>query len=298
MNKTAYFKRSTQLLIATVVVASLALPLASGFGVPAFTASTTLSPAPTRNGAGATTEPGTDGSSNSNDTNILDAFPPFASLRARFQRNDLKRKLVAAAKAKDEDLVVSLIEDLSEFNPTDCPTLGLAGYSYGDGSAAVRPPLDGAWRLLYTNAKDAEGPTRTETDPGGQFGKSAATGVEVTTGQSIDAAKGECVNFIALAGESRPFDRLEITIRMTPLNERRVRLDFLTGKALNARAPLPFLKEFGFSFPPAVVGDVLARARGKDPRVEPQAYFDVLYIDESLRVHRTGQGKVFVQERA
>ena len=29
----------------------------------------------------------------------------------------------------------------------------------------------------------------------------------------------------------------------------------------------------------------------------PQAYFDVLYLDDELRVHRTGQDAVFIQRR-
>ena len=29
----------------------------------------------------------------------------------------------------------------------------------------------------------------------------------------------------------------------------------------------------------------------------PQAYFDVLYLDDELRVHKTGQGNLFVQQR-
>uniref|UniRef100_A0A7S4AIA9 Plastid lipid-associated protein/fibrillin conserved domain-containing protein n=1 Tax=Pseudo-nitzschia australis TaxID=44445 RepID=A0A7S4AIA9_9STRA len=285
-----YYCLNTLLLIAT------ALPLASGFSSPVFAFPAVLPTLPTKDAVGVNNN--NDDISNSNAMSF-----PFASLRTQFQRNDLKKKLVAAAKEKDEDLVLSLIDDLSILNPTDCPTLGLAGYGgNADGSiSAVRAPLGGSWRLLYTNAKDAEEPARTEKDADGQFGKSAATGVQVATGQSIDAAKGECVNFISLTSDentSRPFDRLEITIRMTPLNEKRVRLDFLRGQVSNANAPLAFLREFGFSFPPAVVGDVLARIRGKDPSVEPQAYFDVLYIDDSLRVHRTGLGKVFVQERA
>jgi hypothetical protein len=219
----------------------------------------------------------------------------FSAFRGQLQRSELKRKLVAAAKDKDEELVLSLVDELSQFNPTECPTLGLAGYGSG---SALEAPLNGSWRLLFTNAKDAEEPARTESDPSGQFGKSAATGVTVKTGQTIDASKGECVNFIALEGDSRPFDRLEITIQMTPLTETRVRLDFLRGVAFNANAPLPFLREFRFSFPPAVVGDILATIRGKDPKIEPQAYFDVVYIDDTMRVHKTGLGKVFVQERA
>jgi hypothetical protein len=230
----------------------------------------------------------------------------FSSITSQFQRKDIKRKLIRAAESKDEPLILSLVEELSRLNPTECPTRGLATTT-SQNNNNNKAPLNGQWRLLYTNAKDAEAPARTQKDNNNNnnkeerrtttFGETVAEGVQVTTGQRIDAPKGECVNFISLAGEKRPFDLLEITIRMTPLSDTRVRLDFLRGRALNERAPLPFLKDFRFSFPPAAFGDFLARLRGKDPKVEPPAYFDVLYVDEELRAHRTGEGKIFVQQR-
>jgi len=243
----------------------------------------------------------------------------FVSARIQFQRNDLKRKLISATKQKRKDnadadaesLILSLVKELSRFNPTDCPTQGLAGYDGGVGTLSRKnsnPPLNGSWRLLFTNAKDAQAPTtsRTQTDDtrDGNFEEDDSGGNEVTTGQVIDAMKGECVNYIAFNENKNdnndrppPFDRLEITIKLTPLNDRRVRLDFLRGRATNQNAPLSFLRDFRFSFPPAVVGDILATIRGKDPRIEPQAYFDILYIDDQLRVHQTGEGKIFIQER-
>jgi hypothetical protein len=223
----------------------------------------------------------------------------FAKPVSEFQRWDLKKKLIRAAEQKNEPLVLSLVEELAKLNPTDCPTLGLAGYKQ-QAPGKPKSPLNGPWRLLFTNAKDAEAPARTEKGTDEPFGDSVASGVEVTTGQRIDAVKGECVNFISLensTNEKRPFDKLEITIKMTPLSDTRVRLDFLTGRVQNARAPLPFLRDVTFNFPPATVSDFVARLRGKDPNVEPQAYFDVLYIDDELRAHRTGEGKVFVQAR-
>lgn len=220
---------------------------------------------------------------------------PFVS---QFQRSNLKKKLIQAAEIKDEALIISLVDELSTLNPTDVPTKGLIGYSGVDGSAA---PLNGPWKLLFTNAKDAEAPARTEKNDRENFGDEVAEGVNVKTGQRIDAEKGECVNFIKLSGgdekSKRPFDSLEITIKMTPLTDTRVRLDFLKARALNQNAPLPFLKDFQFNFPPSTLYDFVARLRGQDPDVEPQAYFDILYIDEQIRAHRTGEGKIFVQMR-
>jgi len=219
---------------------------------------------------------------------------PFAAPFAQFQRSSLKQKLIQAAKAKNEPLILSLVEELSLLNPTAVATKGLLGYSDASGSSA---PLNGAWRLLYTNAKDAEAPARTERNSDAKFGDEVATSVDVKTGQRINAATGECVNFIKLSGDKKPFDQLEITIKMTPLSDSRVRLDFLKGKVLNEKAPLPFLRDFNFNFPPPGVSDFVAKLRGMDPNVEPQAYFDILYIDQQMRAHRTGEGKIFVQMR-
>jgi hypothetical protein len=217
------------------------------------------------------------------------------------KRSDLKRKLIQAANRKDEAAVLSLVDQLAEVNPTKCPTLGLQGYKAS--SSNVKAPLNGKWRLLFTNARDAEAPARTEKNKKEEpFGDAVASGVEVRTGQRIDAAKGECINFIQLGssaseGAKLPFDRLDITIQMTPLTDTRVRLDFLKGRVQNPNAPLPALRDFRFQFPPAAFGDFLARLRGKDPKIEPPAFFDVLYIDNDLRAHRTGEGKIFVQQR-
>jgi hypothetical protein len=219
---------------------------------------------------------------------------------APIQRADLKQKIVRAANAKDEALVLSLVEQLAAVNPTAVPTLGLQGYKNAPASKA---PLNGKWKLLYTNARDAEAPARTEKNQRDEpFGDGVASGVQVQTGQLIDAATGECTNFIQLgtrADDAKlPFDRLDITIQMTPLSDRRVRLDFLKGRVQNPNATLPPLRDVRFQFPPAAIGDLLARLRGKNPSIEPPAYFDVLYIDQDLRVHRTGEGKIFVQQRA
>lgn len=185
------------------------------------------------------------------------------------------------------------MDKLSSLNPNEFATFGLGGYGGGPPNKA---PLNGEWKLLFTNAKDAEAPARTEKKSG-EKEADVAEGVKITTGQRIDAAAGECINYIYATGEKRPFDQLEITIKMTAIAPSRVRLDFQRGRALNENAPLPFLRDFAFSFPPAFVGDALATLRGKDPKVEPPAFFDVLYIDNEVRCHRTGEGKIFVQMR-
>jgi len=235
-------------------------------------------------------------SSSTTSTTSKSLPPIFAAPLAQFQRSELKKKLIKAAERKDEASVLSIVDELSQLNPTAIPTSGLMGYNDVVPSKA---PLNGSWKLLFTNAKDAEAPARTEKNAGEKFGDEVAQGVQVKTGQRIDAATGECINFIKLSGdeEKRPFDQLEITIQMTPLSNTRVRLDFMKGRALNDRAPLPFLKDFKFNFPPKGLNDLIAIVKGQDPKQEPQTYFDLLYIDNEVRAHRTGEGKIFVQKR-
>mmetsp|Transcript_15486 Transcript_15486/g.22540 ORF Transcript_15486/g.22540 Transcript_15486/m.22540 type:complete len:273 (+) Transcript_15486:86-904(+) len=237
----------------------------------------------------------------------FDLPAPIAKFQEGLQRKNLKKQLIEAAESKNESLVLSLVDELALLNPTPIPTLGMMGYGLDDttSNGSIVAPLEGKWKLLYTNARDAEAPARTQKDSSDEtFGESVAEGIEVKTGQRIDASSGNCINYIQLDGEEsennnkkRPFDLLEITIKMTPMNEKRIRLDFIKGRALNDNAPLEFLKDFTFNFPPPAFGDLLARIRGLDPSVDPQAYFDILYIDDEVRAHRTGEGKIFVQKR-
>ena len=84
-------------------------------------------------------------------------------------------------------------------------------------------------------------------------------------------------------------DKVEIDIKMTALTRSRVRLDFVRGRAMNSRAPLEFLRDVTFAFPPPVVGDTLSRLRGRDPSIEPPAYFGMSFawpmqaMEENLR---------------
>ena len=216
---------------------------------------------------------------------------PLAAFAAGRQRATLKEKLREAAAEKDESLILTLVDELALLNPSKFATKGL-------GVPDEACPLEGRWELLYTNARDAEAPARTENRLGSFDNKDEIKkGVEISTGQEINGNTGLCTNFISLSGDGRPFDRLDIEIQMTAISESRVRLDFMRGRAQNQAAPFPFLKDVSFSFPPPAAGDVLARIRGKDPAVAPQAYFDILYIDGDFRAHRTGEGKVFVQAR-
>ena len=212
------------------------------------------------------------------------------ALFAPVRRAALKRKLLDAALAKDEPAVLALVDALAPLSPTRAPTRNLG--------VSADCALGGAWRLAWTNARDAEAPARTENRlKAFEGGDALADGVALETGQTVDAAAGTCRNFIRATGANAPFDELEIDIALSALGDRRVRLDFLRGRARNARAPLPFLRDVRFGFPPAALGDALARLGGRDPRAEPPAYFDVLYVDDELRCHRTGDGKVFVQAR-
>ena len=92
-------------------------------------------------------------SSNSNEANtqsnaIASIFnAPFDQL----QRLNLKKKLIQAAERKNEDEILEIVNELSKYNPTKVPTLGLMGYGIGIGDGngngnQASAPLNGAWK--------------------------------------------------------------------------------------------------------------------------------------------------------
>ena len=127
----------------------------------------------------------------------------------------------------------------------------------------------------------------------------------------VDAASGKTTNIIEFTARDHPafratrhtpppppLESLKVVLKATAVSPTRVELIFRWVRArLNVklfgrwRVPLtlllpvpgPFFTRLAFLF-----------RRSKRP---PPAYFDVLYLDDDLRVHKTGQGNLFVQQR-
>eukprot|EP00434_Breviolum_minutum_P031805 symbB.v1.2.028131.t1/scaffold2948.1/size94957/3 len=136
-----------------------------------------------------------------------------------------------------------------------------------------RCPLHGAWRLRFTTAADAT------------FTRNSSRGTAKVS-NVVDAVKGcvtNCIDFdtpaaaeclrVRLTAEAETPTRLGLAFRIS-LGQRRL--------TLQLPVPGPFLTR------------IITFFTRKSP---PKPYFEILYLDHDLRVHKTGQGNVFVQEK-
>jgi len=196
---------------------------------------------------------------------------------------------------KAADGVKDVCALLSKENPSDEPTALL-----GDKINGALAPLNGTWALLFTTAADAS------------FSKDSKRG-EAKIRNVVDGVRGTVTNVIefGVGGEKPPaLKRLEVVIRATAASKSRVELQFryvravlnrffffpLFGRTLTLYIPVPgpFITRC-IVFASRVV-KFLKFGRG-EVKVPPKAYFDVLYLDKDLRIHKTGEDNLFVQAR-
>lgn len=185
--------------------------------------------------------------------------------------------------------VVALTNELEQISPTDEPTKYLGDKQKGD-----QAPLNGPWKLLFTTAADAS------------FSKNSTRG-SAKVQNIVDGARGRITNVIDFQpkedGSAPPLKQLNVVIKAKAESEKRVGLVFKYAKAvfnkklfgrnlaLYIPVPAPFITRLIvllsriFKF---------GRKKGAERKV-PKAYFDVIYLDKSLRIHRTGDDNLFVQ---
>ena len=175
---------------------------------------------------------------------------------------------------------VALIEELALRNPTPVP---LAGWRER-GADAPACKLQGTWRLLFTTGADAT------------FRKTNSTGKAVTF-QNIDATKGyftNCVDFpFAASSKLRGF---RVVVKGKRLSDNEVQLYF---RRVKLRRRSRFLRSLIIPLPPSGLLRAIARfaSRGKAQLSRRGAGFQMLYLDDDLRMHKTFDGQYFVQQR-
>ncbi|CAL1132757.1 unnamed protein product [Cladocopium goreaui] len=145
-------------------------------------------------------------------------------------------------------------------------------------------PLHGSWRLRFTTAADAT------------FTRNSTRGTAKVS-NVVDAVSGSvtnCIDFdhpdaaeclrVRLSAETESKTRLGLAFRYV-----KVRLTKFFGFSLGQRrltltlpVPGPFLTR------------IITFFTRKTP---PKPFFEIIYLDDDLRVHKTGQGNVFVQEK-
>uniref|UniRef100_A0A7S2EC39 Plastid lipid-associated protein/fibrillin conserved domain-containing protein n=1 Tax=Trieres chinensis TaxID=1514140 RepID=A0A7S2EC39_TRICV len=192
------------------------------------------------------------------------------------------------------DEILSLCEELADVNPTEVPTAYLGDKERGD-----EAPLNGAWKLLFTTAADAS------------FSGNSTRG-DARVQNVVDASRGRITNVIEFLpppddgegdGEKKkkgpPLKSLNVVIKATAAGDSRVDLKFRYAKVVLNRFPWrlyipvpgPFITRI------IVLLSRLAKfGRGGAKKV-PKAYFDILYLDDDLRIHKTGDDNLFVQAK-
>ena len=160
--------------------------------------------------------------------------------------------------------------------------------------------MGGTWKLLFTTAADAT------------FSKNSTRGY-ATAQNVVDASRGRITNVVDFApiyGEDGKIvgepalKQLNVVIAATAVGKSRVELRFRYAKAVLTKffgwkrrwnlyipVPAPFITRII-----VLVSRIVRFGRGTK-KVVPNAYFDVLYLDDQLRIHRTGEDNLFVQAK-
>ncbi|CAJ1404521.1 unnamed protein product [Effrenium voratum] len=177
--------------------------------------------------------------------------------------------------------VVEDAERLAKLTPLEKP---LEKFGTAEGKAC---PLHGAWRLLFTTAADAT------------FTKNSSRGAARVC-NVVDAVAGTVTNCIDFTDDSKApaVECLRVRLMAEAETPQRLGLVFRFVRARLAKFfGIPLGKRrLTLTFP--VPGPLLTRViTFFTRRAPPKPFFELLYLDDNLRVHKTGQGNVFVQEK-
>ena len=144
-------------------------------------------------------------------------------------------------------------------------------------------PLTGEWSNLWTTAADATFDSKSE--------RGAAKVSNV-----VDARKGRITNVIKFTDPESKADALRVRLTAKAVGARRLELTF-RWVCVTFKKRLFGL--FRSVYVPLVPATFLARLIFLfRPKIKPATpFFDLLYLDDELRVQRTGEGNVFVQKR-
>jgi hypothetical protein len=184
--------------------------------------------------------------------------------------------------------IVQVCERLSDYCPITVATEFLGDALQGD-----KAPLNGSWKSLFTTAADAN------------FSKNSTRGAAKVQ-NIVNGKKGTITNVIDFEtkedGTEPVLKQLNVVIKALPVSAKRVELQFKYAKAVLTKF---FFWKVRWSLYIPVPGPFITRCIvffsrilrfGKVKKV-PKGYFDLLYLDEDLRVHRTGEDNIFVQSR-
>lgn len=183
---------------------------------------------------------------------------------------------------KAADVVFDLVDRLASVNPTASATAGWG---------TPESPLRGRWELLFSTAADAT------------FSKGSRRGDARASNEVADKG-GKITNVIDFqaaeegGGRRRLVESLKVRLRGKAEGDNRVVLTFRYAIVQFGRFfRVPVRWRLWVPVPgPMLTKLIFAVMRRKE--MPPLPYFDVLFLDDELRIHRTGEGNLFVQKRA
>ena len=215
--------------------------------------------------------------------------------------------------------ILTICEQLSNYTLIETPTEFL-----NDKENGHRAPLNGAWLSLFSTAADANFDTKNDkkkknkkknnnstSKSSSKKSSSGGSGRGAAKVQNIvNATKGTITNVIEFLdkedGTEPVLKQINVVIAATAVSKTRVALQFKYAKLLFTK--FFFLKTRWSLYIPVpgpfitrclvFVSRIIRFGRKKDStKTVPKAYFDVMYLDQDLRIHKTGEDNVFVQGR-
>jgi hypothetical protein len=184
--------------------------------------------------------------------------------------------------------VMTVADKLADINLCDEPTKYI-----GDKVNGTLAPLNGPWKLLFTTAADAS------------FSSNSTRG-SAKVQNVVSGDRGIITNIVQFNNNSSKVQELNVVIKATATSKSRVELNFLYAKVILSK--FLWIKRFPIYIPvPAlfitrcvkIIQRVLKflRIRKKDVTKTPKGYFDVVYLDKDLRIHKTGENNLFIQAK-
>jgi len=185
---------------------------------------------------------------------------------------------------KAADRVIELANELGAFSPETAP---LEHFGTPRGAECL---LHGTWKLQFTTAADAT------------FSRNTSRG-DAEVSNIVDAVRGtvtNCIDFKANPdGDAPACEQLRVQLTASAESGSRVALVFRLVKARLTRFFGLSLGRRRLTLTLPVPGPLITRIISFfTRRPPPKPYFDIIYLDHELRVHRTGEGNLFVQRKA
>eukprot|EP01041_Mallomonas_annulata_P009633 gene9633-20023_t len=197
---------------------------------------------------------------------LLDMCDEYVSLKRDSKEVDDKNTVLGLL----ERNILTNIESLAVLNQISNPTAGWSGSLNGTKTPCV---LDGAWKLRFTNAPDVTFKT-------GKRGP-------VTIMQFINSTSQTFTNVLKFDENPGKTKMIQVIVDGKDSGSNRMELKF--SKVVVTRNPSRFFKKITIPLPNLSFLNRILRTK--------KPYFDIVYLDEDLRIQKTGENKYFVQTR-